>query len=135
MRLTAAQALVRFLAAQVVERDGEQRRFFRGCFGISGHGNVPGIGQALYERPALLRSIPARNEQAMVHAAVGYARQLNRLGAFVCTSSTWPGAAKLVAGAGRATGNRLPLLLVPGDVLASRLPDPVLQQLELPGRG
>jgi len=71
MRLTAAQALVRFLAAQVVERDGERRRFFGGCFGIFGHGNVAGIGQALHERPDLLRFIPARNEQSMVHAAVG----------------------------------------------------------------
>src|SRR3954469_22177106 len=135
MRLTAAQALVRFLAAQVVERDGEQPRFFGGCFGIFGHGNVAGIGQALYERPDLLRFIPARNEQAMVHASVGYARQLNRLGAFVCTSSIGPGATNMVTGAALATVNRLPVLLVPGDVFASRLPDPVLQQLELPGRG
>src|SRR5436190_19936494 len=135
MRLTAAQALVRFLAAQAVERDGQQRRFFGGCFGIFGHGNVAGIGQALYERPDLLRFIPARNEQAMVHAAVGYARQLNRLGAFVCTSSIGPGATNMVTGAALATVNRLPVLLLPGDVFASRLPDPVLQQLELPGRG
>jgi 3D-(3,5/4)-trihydroxycyclohexane-1,2-dione acylhydrolase (decyclizing) len=135
MRLTAAQALVRFLAAQVVERDGRQRRFFGGCFGIFGHGNVAGIGQALYERPDLLRFIPARNEQGMVHAAVGYARQLNRLGAFVCTSSIGPGATNMVTGAALATVNRLPVLLVPGDVFASRLPDPVLQQLEVPGRG
>jgi 3D-(3,5/4)-trihydroxycyclohexane-1,2-dione acylhydrolase (decyclizing) len=135
MRLTAAQALVRFLAAQVVERDGVQRRFFGGCFGIFGHGNVAGIGQALYERPDLLRFIPARNEQSMVHAAVGYARQLNRLGAFVCTSSIGPGATNMVTGAALATVNRLPVLLVPGDVFASRLPDPVLQQLEVPGRG
>jgi 3D-(3,5/4)-trihydroxycyclohexane-1,2-dione acylhydrolase (decyclizing) len=135
MRLTAAQALVRFLAAQVVERDGARRRFFGGCFGIFGHGNVAGIGQALYERPDLLRFIPARNEQSMVHAAVGYARQLNRLGAFVCTSSIGPGATNMVTGAALATVNRLPVLLVPGDVFASRLPDPVLQQLEVPGRG
>jgi 3D-(3,5/4)-trihydroxycyclohexane-1,2-dione acylhydrolase (decyclizing) len=135
MRLTASQALVRFLAAQVVERDGRRRRFFGGCFGIFGHGNVAGIGQALYERPDLLRFIPARNEQAMVHAAVGYARQLNRLGAFVCTSSIGPGATNMVTGAALATVNRLPVLLVPGDVFASRLPDPVLQQLEVPGRG
>src|SRR3982751_1869580 len=135
MRLTSAQALVRFLAAQVVERDGERRSFFGGCFGIFGHGNVAGIGQALYERPDLLRFIPARNEQAMVPAAVGYARQLNRLGAFVCTSSIGPGATNMVTGAALATVNRLPVLLVPGDVFASRLPDPVLQQLEVPGRG
>jgi 3D-(3,5/4)-trihydroxycyclohexane-1,2-dione acylhydrolase (decyclizing) len=135
MRLTAAQALVRFLAAQVVERDGVQRRFFGGCFGIFGHGNVAGIGQALHERPDLLRFIPARNEQSMVHAAVGYARQLNRLGAFACTSSIGPGATNMVTGAALATVNRLPVLLLPGDVFASRLPDPVLQQLEVPARG
>ena len=135
MRLTASQALVRFLAAQVVERDGERRRFFGGCFGIFGHGNVAGIGQALHERPDLLRFVPARNEQSMVHAAVGYARQLNRLGAFVCTSSIGPGATNMVTGAALATVNRLPVLLVPGDVFASRLPDPVLQQLETPARG
>src|SRR4029079_9975812 len=135
MRLTAAQALVRFLAAQVVERDGERRRFFGGCFGVFGHGNVAGIGQALHERPDLLRFIPARNEQSMVHAAVGYARQLNRLGAFACTSSIGPGATNLVTGAALATVNRLPVLLLPGDVFASRLPDPVLQQLEVPSRG
>src|SRR5580765_4810588 len=135
MRLTAAQALVRFLAAQVVERDGERHRFFGGCFGIFGHGNVAGIGQALYERPALLRFIPARNEQSMVHAAVGYARQLNRLGAFACTSSIGPGATNMVTGAALATVNRLPVLLLPGDVFASRIPDPVLQQLEVPSRG
>ena len=135
MRLTASQALVRFLAAQVVERDGERRRFFGGCFGIFGHGNVAGIGQALHERPELLRFIPARNEQSMVHAAVGYARQLNRLGAFACTSSIGPGATNMVTGAALATVNRLPVLLLPGDVFASRLPDPVLQQLETPWRG
>ena len=135
MRLTAAQALMRFLSAQVVERDGESRRFFGGCFGIFGHGNVAGIGQALYERPDQLRFIPARNEQSMVHAAVGYARQLNRLGAFVCTSSIGPGATNMVTGAALATVNRLPVLLVPGDVFASRIPDPVLQQLEVPSRG
>src|SRR4051812_2024258 len=135
MRLTASQALVRFLAAQVVERDGERRSFFGGCFGIFGHGNVAGIGQALHERPDLLRFIPARNEQSMVHAAVGYARQLNRLGAFICTSSIGPGATNMVTGAALATVNRLPVLLIPGDVFASRLPDPVLQQLEVPGRG
>jgi 3D-(3,5/4)-trihydroxycyclohexane-1,2-dione acylhydrolase (decyclizing) len=135
MRLTAAQALVRFLAAQVVERDGERRPFFGGCFGIFGHGNVAGIGQALYERQDLLRFIPARNEQSMVHAAVGYARQLNRLGAFACTSSIGPGATNMVTGAALATVNRLPVLLLPGDVFASRFPDPVLQQLEVPARG
>jgi len=119
----------------VVERDGVRRPFFGGCFGIFGHGNVAGIGQALFERPDLLRYVPARNEQAMVHAAVGYARQLNRLGAWMCTSSIGPGATNMVTGAALATVNRLPVLLVPGDVFASRLPDPVLQQLETSARG
>ncbi|HET7138192.1 MAG TPA: 3D-(3,5/4)-trihydroxycyclohexane-1,2-dione acylhydrolase (decyclizing) [Gaiellaceae bacterium] len=135
MRLTAAQVLLRFLAAQLVERDGARRPFFGGCFGIFGHGNVAGIGQALYEHPDLLTYYQARNEQAMVHAAVGYARQLNRLGALVCTSSIGPGATNMVTGAALATINRLPVLLVPGDVFASRRPDPVLQQLEATGRG
>ena len=135
MRLTAAQALVRFLAVQDVERDGVRRRFFGGCLGIFGHGNVAGIGQALYERPDLLTYRQARNEQAMVHTAVGYARQRNRLGALVCTSSIGPGATNMVTGAALATINRLPVLLVPGDVFASRRPDPVLQQLESAERG
>jgi 3D-(3,5/4)-trihydroxycyclohexane-1,2-dione acylhydrolase (decyclizing) len=135
VRLTAAQALVRFLAVQEVERDGVRQRFFGGCFGIFGHGNVAGIGQALYERPDLLTYRQARNEQAMVHTAVGYARQRNRLGALVCTSSIGPGATNMVTGAALATVNRLPVLLVPGDVFASRRPDPVLQQLETAHRG
>jgi 3D-(3,5/4)-trihydroxycyclohexane-1,2-dione acylhydrolase (decyclizing) len=135
VRLTAAQALLRFLAVQEIERDGVRQRFFGGCFGIFGHGNVAGIGQALYERPDLLTYHQARNEQAMVHAAVGYARQRNRLGALVCTSSIGPGATNMVTGAALATITRLPVLLVPGDVFASRRPDPVLQQLESTGRG
>ena len=135
MRLTAAQALLRFLAVQEVERDGVRQRFFGGCFGIFGHGNVAGIGQALYERPDLLTYRQARNEQAMVHTAGGYARQRNRLGALVCTSSIGPGATNMVTGAALATINRLPVLLLPGDVFASRRPDPVLQQLESTSRG
>ena len=135
VRLTAAQALVRFLAAQHVERDGVERRFFGGCFGIFGHGNVAGIGEALYESPELLTYYQARNEQGMVHAASGYAKMLNRLGAFVCTTSIGPGATNMVTGAALATVNRLPVLLLPGDVFASRGPDPVLQQLEAPWAG
>jgi 3D-(3,5/4)-trihydroxycyclohexane-1,2-dione acylhydrolase (decyclizing) len=135
VRLTAAQALVRFLAAQYVERDGVEHRFFGGCFGIFGHGNVAGIGEALYESPELLTYHQARSEQGMVHTAVGYARQLNRLGAVACTTSIGPGATNLVTGAALATVNRLPVLLLPGDVFASRRPDPVLQQLELPWAG
>ncbi len=135
VRLTAAQALVHFLAAQHVERDGVERRFFGGCFGIFGHGNVAGIGEALYESPELLTYYQARNEQAMVHAAAGYARMKNRLGTLVCTTSIGPGATNMVTGAALATVNRLPVLLLPGDVFASRRPDPVLQQLEVPSAG
>ena len=135
MRLTTAQALVRFLAQQHVERDGVEHRFFDGCFGIFGHGNVAGIGEALYERPDLLTYYQARNEQAMVHTAAGYARMKNRLATLACTTSIGPGATNLVTGAALATVNRLPVLLLPGDVFASRRPDPVLQQLEVPWRG
>jgi 3D-(3,5/4)-trihydroxycyclohexane-1,2-dione acylhydrolase (decyclizing) len=134
-RLTAAQALIRFLAAQHVERDGVEGRFFEGCFGIFGHGNVAGIGEALYEHPDLLTYYQARNEQAMVHTAVGFARMRNRLASLVCTTSIGPGATNLVTGAALATVNRLPVLLLPGDVFASRRADPVLQQLEVPSRG
>src|SRR6476660_5673843 len=134
-RITASQALVRFLAAQHVERDGVERRFFEGCFGIFGHGNVAGIGQALYQHPDLLTYYQARNEQAMVHAASGFARMKNRLATLACTTSIGPGATNLVTGAALATVNRLPVLLLPGDVFASRRPDPVLQQLEVPSRG
>src|ERR671924_958005 len=132
MKLTVAQALIRFLAAQHVERDGERRRFFAGCLGIFGHGNVAGIGQALQQHADLLRYVPARNEQAMVHVASGYARQHNRLGPFACTSSVGPGATNMVTGAALATINRLPVLLLPGDTFATRTPHPVLQQLEVP---
>jgi 3D-(3,5/4)-trihydroxycyclohexane-1,2-dione acylhydrolase (decyclizing) len=135
MRLTMAQALVRFLAAQYAERDGVEHRFVNGCFGIFGHGNVAGIGEALFERPDLLTYYQARNEQAMVHAAVGYARMNNRLSMLACTSSIGPGATNMVTGAALATINRLPVLLLPGDVFASRPVDPVLQQIEVPWRG
>ena len=135
MRLTAAQALVRFLAAQYVERDGVEHQFFRGCFGIFGHGNVAGIGEALYESPDLLTYYQARSEQGMVHTATAYARMQNRLSTFACTTSIGPGATNMVTGAAVATVNRLPVLLLPGDVFASRRPDPVLQQLEVPWSG
>jgi len=133
--LTMAQALIRFLAAQHMERDGIERRFFEGCFGIFGHGNVGGVGQALAERPDLLIYHQARNEQAMVHTACGFARMRNRLATLACTASIGPGATNMVTGAALATINRLPVLLLPGDVFASRRPDPVLQQLEVPWRG
>jgi 3D-(3,5/4)-trihydroxycyclohexane-1,2-dione acylhydrolase (decyclizing) len=135
LRLTTAQALVRFLAAQYVERDGVQQRFFAGCFGIFGHGNVAGIGQALHQHPELLTYYQAKNEQAMVHTAAAFARMRNRLATFACTSSIGPGATNMLTAAAGATINRVPVLLLPGDVFASRLPDPVLQQLEVPSRG
>jgi 3D-(3,5/4)-trihydroxycyclohexane-1,2-dione acylhydrolase (decyclizing) len=131
-RLTVAQALVRFLAAQDVQRDGARSRFFAGCFGIFGHGNVAGFGQALHQYREQLPFHPARNEQAMVHIAAGYARQRNRLGTFACTTSVGPGATNMITGAAAATINRLPVLLLPGDTFATRTPHPVLQQLEVP---
>ncbi|MGA7835279.1 MAG: 3D-(3,5/4)-trihydroxycyclohexane-1,2-dione acylhydrolase (decyclizing) [Acidimicrobiales bacterium] len=131
MRLTVAQALVRFLSVQYVERDGERHRFFEGCFGIFGHGNVAGLGEALLNSDDL-RYYLARNEQAMVHTAVGYSRMANRLKAFACTTSVGPGATNMVTGAAVATTNRIPVLLLPGDVFATRRANPVLQELEDP---
>ncbi|MGW3555787.1 3D-(3,5/4)-trihydroxycyclohexane-1,2-dione acylhydrolase (decyclizing) [Streptomyces sp. NPDC000963] len=135
VRLTTAQALVRFLAAQYTERDGERRRLIAATWGIFGHGNVAGIGQALVEHPALMPFHQGRNEQAMVHAAVGYARQSRRLSAHAVTTSIGPGATNLVTGAALATINHLPVLLLPGDTFATRPADPVLQQLQLPYAG
>ncbi|HEX2314120.1 MAG TPA: 3D-(3,5/4)-trihydroxycyclohexane-1,2-dione acylhydrolase (decyclizing), partial [Thermomonospora sp.] len=132
MRLTVGQAIVRFLAAQWSERDGVERRFFAGCFGIFGHGNVAGVGQALQEYGDDLKYYQARNEQAMVHAAVGFARAHDRLRAFACTTSIGPGATNMVTGAALATVNRIPVLLLPGDVFATRAANPVLQELEDP---
>jgi 3D-(3,5/4)-trihydroxycyclohexane-1,2-dione acylhydrolase (decyclizing) len=134
-RLTTAQALVRFLAAQHSQRDGVEHRLFEGCFGIFGHGNLTGVGQALSEHPELLTYYQARNEQAMVHTASAFARQRNRLSTLACTTSIGPGATNMLTGAAAATVNRLPVLLLPGDAFASRRPDPVLQQLEVPWRG
>jgi 3D-(3,5/4)-trihydroxycyclohexane-1,2-dione acylhydrolase (decyclizing) len=133
VRLTVAQALVRFLKVQYVERDGEQHRFFEGCFGIFGHGNVAGLGEALLNSGDDFRYYLARNEQAMVHTAVGYSRMANRLKAFACTTSVGPGATNMVTGAAVATTNRIPVLLLPGDVFATRRANPVLQELEDPG--
>jgi 3D-(3,5/4)-trihydroxycyclohexane-1,2-dione acylhydrolase (decyclizing) len=136
MRFTVGQAIVRFLAAQWSERDGQEQRFFPGCFGIFGHGNVAGVGQALLEAhragEADLPYYMARNEQAMVHAAVGYARMRDRLATLACTSSIGPGATNMVTGAALATINRIPVLLLPGDVFATRTANPVLQELEDP---
>ncbi|WP_329120377.1 3D-(3,5/4)-trihydroxycyclohexane-1,2-dione acylhydrolase (decyclizing) [Streptomyces sp. NBC_01353] len=133
--LTVAQALVRFLAAQYTERDGVRRRLIAATWGIFGHGNVAGIGQALVEYSEEMPYHQGRNEQAMVHAAVGYARQSNRLSAHAVTTSIGPGATNLVTGAALATINRLPVLLLPGDTFATRPADPVLQQLEVPYAG
>ncbi|GAA2478418.1 3D-(3,5/4)-trihydroxycyclohexane-1,2-dione acylhydrolase (decyclizing) [Streptomyces gobitricini] len=134
-RLTTAQALVAFLARQYTERDGERHRLINATWGIFGHGNVAGIGQALVENAARMPYLQGRNEQAMVHAAVGYARQCNRLSTHAVTTSIGPGATNLVTGAALATVNRLPVLLLPGDTFATRPADPVLQQLEAPCAG
>jgi len=135
VRLTMAQALVRFLSAQRTERDGVDHKFIEGCFGIFGHGNVTGVGQALAQDPQLLTYYQSRNEQAMVHTAAGFAKMRNRLATMACTTSIGPGATNMVTGAAAATVNRIPVLLLPGDVFASRRPDPVLQQLESSSRG
>ncbi|MGH3329360.1 MAG: thiamine pyrophosphate-binding protein, partial [Streptomycetales bacterium] len=132
VRLTVGQAVVRFLAVQQSERDGVRRRLFAGCFGIFGHGNVAGVGQALLEAGDRLRYYQARNEQAMVHAAAAYARMSDRLATLACTTSIGPGATNMVTGAALATINRLPVLLLPGDIFATRRANPVLQELEDP---
>lgn len=131
VRKTMAQALITFLRQQRVERDGEQHSFFGGMLGIFGHGNVAGVGQALAQTPEF-RYMLVRNEQAAVHMATGYAKANNRMKALACTSSIGPGATNMVTGAALATINRLPVLLLPGDIFASRQVAPVLQQLESP---
>src|SRR5580693_10814199 len=131
VRTTAAQATIMFLQNQFSERDGKQHQFFGGCLGIFGHGNVAGIGQAL-EQDTGLRYYLFRNEQGMVHAASGFAKASFRMRALVCTSSIGPGATNMVTGAAVATVNRLPVLLLPGDIFARRNVAPVLQQLESP---
>ena len=130
LRVTAAQALITFLSNQYIERDGKEFPFFAGVWGIFGHGNVAGIGQALQQTPDF-RYYLARNEQAMVHTATAFAKMNNRLRAFACTSSIGPGATNMITGAATATINRLPVLLLPGDIFARRNVGPVLQQLEV----
>src|SRR6202142_1585123 len=130
-RLTMAQAVIQFLKVQYVSRDGNENLFFAGCFGIFGHGNVAGIGQALQQNPDFPYCL-CRNEQAMVHTAAAFAKMSNRLRTLVCTSSVGPGATNMVTGAAGATINRLPVLLLPGDIFARRNVAPVLQQLESP---
>jgi 3D-(3,5/4)-trihydroxycyclohexane-1,2-dione acylhydrolase (decyclizing) len=144
VRLTVAQATIAFLANQYVERDGERSKFFAGCFGIFGHGNVAGLGQALLQEevaaaeagtePAL-RYVLGRNEQAMVHSAVAYARQKDRLQTWAVSASVGPGSTNMLTGAALATINRLPVLLLPADTFATRVSAPVLQELELPSSG
>ncbi|MBM4435963.1 MAG: 3D-(3,5/4)-trihydroxycyclohexane-1,2-dione acylhydrolase (decyclizing) [Actinobacteria bacterium] len=129
MRRTMAQALIEFLKAQYVERDGHTQPFFAGCWGIFGHGNVGGVAVALQEQPDF-RYYQARNEQAMVHSAIGFAKISHRLRAMACLSSIGPGATNMVSGAATATINRLPVLLLTGDIFATRRVAPVLQQLE-----
>ena len=131
IRLTTAQAIIRFLKNQWVERDEVQNRFFEGMWGIFGHGNVTGLGQALEQDGEFTHYLP-RNEQAEVHIAAAFAKQHRRMRAFVCTTSIGPGATNLVTGAAGATINRLPVLLLPGDIFARRNVGPVLQQLEHP---
>ena len=130
-RLTMAQAVISFLKNQYSERDGKEQRFFEGCLGIFGHGNVAGIGQAL-EQDSCLPYYLVRNEQAMVHTASAFAKASNRLRTLICTTSIGPGATNMVTGAALATVNRLPVLLLPGDIFARRDVAPVLQQLESP---
>ncbi|HET9905988.1 MAG TPA: 3D-(3,5/4)-trihydroxycyclohexane-1,2-dione acylhydrolase (decyclizing) [Anaerolineales bacterium] len=131
VRLTTAQAIIKFLKNQYVHRDGKETPFFAGMLGIFGHGNVAGIGQALQENPDF-PYILVRNEQSGVHLACGYTKMKNRLQTFACTSSIGPGATNMITGAALATINRLPVLLLPGDIFARRNVAPVLQQLESP---
>jgi len=144
VRLTVAQATIRFLGSQWVERDGLRNKFFAGAFGIFGHGNVAGLGQALLQdeitaleagREPDLRYVLGRNEQAMVHSAVAYARQKDRLQTWAVTASVGPGSTNMLTGAALATINRLPVLLLPADTFATRVSSPVLQELELPSSG
>jgi 3D-(3,5/4)-trihydroxycyclohexane-1,2-dione acylhydrolase (decyclizing) len=135
VRLTAAQAAVRWLSAQYVEVDGAEVPFFAGCWAIFGHGNVAGLGEALQAAQDCLPTYRAHNEQGMAHAAIAYAKQLRRQRAMVCTTSIGPGATNMVTAAALAHVNRLPVLFLPGDVYANRRPDPVLQQIEDFGDG
>ncbi|GAA3729355.1 3D-(3,5/4)-trihydroxycyclohexane-1,2-dione acylhydrolase (decyclizing) [Plantactinospora mayteni] len=140
VRLTVGQAVVRFLANQWSERDGERRRLFAGCLGILGHGNVAGVGQALLQNELArgtehLPYVLARNEQAMVHLAVAYTRQRDRLQTWACTASIGPGSTNMLTGAALATVNRLPVLLLPSDTFATRVAEPVLQEIEVPYAG
>ncbi|MBW5445549.1 3D-(3,5/4)-trihydroxycyclohexane-1,2-dione acylhydrolase (decyclizing) [Cohnella sp. CFH 77786] len=133
IRLTMAQALLKFLDRQYVSIDGTETKFVKGVMGIFGHGNVTGLGEALERSAGDLIYIQGKNEQGMVHAATAYAKQMNRRQIWACTSSIGPGALNMVTAAATATVNRIPVLLLPGDNFATRQPDPVLQQLEVAG--
>src|SRR6266567_8915166 len=130
IRLTMAQALVRYLCAQNVEIDGEEQKLFAGVWAIFGHGNVAGLGEALYAARDRLPTLRAHNEQAMAHAAIAFAKANRRRRMMTCTTSIGPGATNMVTAAAVAHANRLPVLLLPGDIFAGRRPDPVLQQIE-----
>jgi 3D-(3,5/4)-trihydroxycyclohexane-1,2-dione acylhydrolase (decyclizing) len=134
VRLTVGQALVRFVAGQFVERSNRENRFIEGIWGIFGHGNVGGLGQGIVEfaEQEGLRFYRPQNEQGMVHIATAFAKHRNRLATFACTTSIGPGATNMITGAATATVNRLPVLLLPSDYFANRIPDPVLQQVEHP---
>jgi len=129
IKLTVGQAVIKFLQNQYVERDGTESPFFAGCLGIFGHGIVAGVGESLMENPDF-RFIMTRNEQSSVHIATAYAKMKNRMGTFACISSIGPGATNMITGAACATINRLPVLLLPGDIFSTRNVAPVLQQLE-----
>src|SRR5271154_4588116 len=135
IRLTAAQAMVRFLSAQRVEIDGRKQRLFEGVFAIFGHGNVAALGEALYAARDALPTYRAHNEQAMAHAAIAFAKASRRRRMMACARSIGPGETNMVTAAAVAHVNRLPVLLIPGDVFATRAPDPVLQQVEDFGDG
>ena len=126
IRLTMAQALLKFLDQQYISIDGLENKFVQGIFGIFGHGNVTGIGEALEYLDTGLIYLQGHNEQGMVHTATAYAKQKNRLEIFACTTSIGPGALNMVTAAATATVNRIPVLLLPGDIFACRQPDPVL---------
>ena len=129
IRLTVAQAVIKYLNQQYVEREGKENKFFAGCFGILGHGNVAGMGQAIQQQNDL-KYYQCRNEQSMVHTAAAYAKMKNRLSTFICTTSIGPGATNMITAAAGATINRLPVLLIPSDIFGKRNVAPVLQQLE-----
>ncbi len=132
MKLTTAQALIKFLNQQYIEVDGEEQKLFKGIFAIFGHGNVLGMGQALEEDSGDLEVYQGRNEQGMAHAATAFAKQNHHKQLIACTSSVGPGSANMITAAATATANNIPLLLLPGDTFATRQPDPVLQQIEQP---